>query len=79
MEFSYSSKHEAEVKRDKADPKSAAHVIETSETELQRNIAFHRKPFVANLLISDESLTPSTNDLGAMEMIALANSISDAK
>jgi hypothetical protein len=40
---------------------------------------FHRKPFVANLLISDESFTPSTNDLGAMEMIALANSVSDAK
>ena len=63
----------------KADPGSAANVIETTETELQRNILFHRKPLVANLIISDESFTTTANDLGAMEMIGLANSISDAK
>jgi hypothetical protein len=61
------------------DPRSAADVIETNDSELQRNIAFHRKPIITNLLISDESFTTTTNDLGAIEMIALANSISDAK
>ena len=79
MEFSYQSKDEEKINMEQADAKSTTHVLETSETEIQRNIAYHRKPLEANLMISYESLAPSTNDLGAMEMIALANSISDAK
>lgn len=56
-------------------------VIETTEQDIQRNISFHRQMVAPEeLLIMDESLM-TTNDLGAdaMEMIARANSISDAK
>lgn len=66
------------MKEGNADPKTTI-VIETTESELTKNIGIHRRPMEVNVMITDESYVTSTNDLGALDMINRANSIFDAK
>jgi len=54
-------------------------IVETSEAEIIINVNIHRRPQKVAFIVDDESYVNSTSDLGAMEMIARANSISDAK
>ena len=79
MEFDFPIENYQGQTRDADEPRSTV-VIETTEAELIRSSIMHRRLEPAALkVVLEETYINSTSDLGALDLIARANSISDAK